>query len=902
MLEKLKNFHKGHPRQFKTGGKVALALLLIFVAGVIFSEVFLDKFIKKRIIKSVHESSQGLYTLEIGDLDTHIWTGNVEMEDLFLHQDTSILEGLQKKYPEENFGPIFIKSQSAEINHIRWLNYLFSKNLKVGVIKLESPEMVATGSAAQENIRSANKSFLELLPGIVAGFAGSLKIEGIHASNGKIRYDIQTPEGIFSQKAQDISIALDDILIDTIPRKQLLYSEDISFSLSNYILTTPRNEHNLRIGKIKGELSDSILLFQNIQFLQKDLKNPQKVLSKVEMKSLEGTGVTFRSFFYDKQIKINKIVSESPKVEGTIELQEKDKSQNKDEKFLVPSFLSDILQSFSINLISVRNGSVNNTILTSDGRITQKANSIFLDIAQISGQTLDTIQLKAPDDVSLSLKNYEIKMPDPNFDVSVKSFNASTITGKMRADQIKLSFSEVSTNEKVVSTIQATAITGDGFNFRKAIKEKNVILNQLVISSPQITIKETSLKERKQDKKFSGFLPESLPEAISSYIKTLNVNALHLNNGNIHYFVQQAGKLETHKVNDLNVQIKNINSKATDNKLDYKNIEARVGSYFFNTGKQRFTLTSGATYFSSEKNEAVIENIKIEQDHPPGKEEDHYTATIPVVRAFGFNAKEAASKGRVISKEVVVENLKLNILLHEGKSDKPDIALKMPNEIFRSLDFYLNLNTVRLNNALIAYNDATGERPILFDFENTKATIKNLTNDPKIMSRNNPAILQGHTFIMGKGKLDLTIKIPLLTENINGEYKGTFSGMEGNHFNNAFVSAGFNIQSGTIQPSNFEASIKEGTISGNLVFVYKNLKIKILSDDGTKSRLKSIIGNFTTKNSNPKDKEDAPEIVEISANRTPKDSFFSFLWSPIEQGIIKTVTKDRVYNKLQKLE
>jgi hypothetical protein len=56
--------------------------------------------------------------------------------------------------------------------------------------------------------------------------------------------------------------------------------------------------------------------------------------------------------------------------------------------------------------------------------------------------------------------------------------------------------------------------------------------------------------------------------------------------------------------------------------------------------------------------------------------------------------------------------------------------------------------------------------------------------------------------------------------------------------------------------------------------------------------MKSKMGNFIIKNSNPKNKKDEPETVSVKGTRNPEDSIFSLLWRPLKEGIIKTVSKD----------
>ncbi|MBX9851240.1 MAG: DUF748 domain-containing protein [Cytophagaceae bacterium] len=688
---------------------------------------YLDSFVKDQITKSVHESSQGLYSLKIDKLDAQFWSGAIDAEGLLLHQDTAVLKRLKEQSPRENFSNIHVSVKSVKIHHIRWLNYIFNNDLKVGKIVLQSPEMIVAGNSPSESVRSFNKNFIDLLPGIIAGFAGSLKIEEFIVESGNLSYDIKVEKGIISQKADKIFIDLKDILIDTIPAKKVLYSEDIKFNLSNYHLKTPDQAYSIKIGGISGSLSDSTLKLNELEFIQRDLLDPARILTHVNLESIQGSGVGFRNFFYGKDMMMNEIIIESPRIESITEISDEKSADGKgnkktDNKILIPPFISRVIQSFNINTISVRNGNLKNKIIFNQNSIAQSADKIFIDVLKVAGRTVDTINLAIPKGITVSFKNYTLA-----------------------------------------------------------------------------------------------------------------------------------------------------------------------------AGSERFHLRISNGHLSSQKSEVILKNVSMVQDHPPGMEANHYTCLIKEVLFQGLDLKKALYETEFIGEVIHVNDINFKFLLHEGKAIRPEYVQIMPNEIVKKLKLKFNIRQVNLNAAAISYSDDTGNKPILFTFEKLKARIVNLTNDPKLMSQKTPAVLTAETLILGKGKLNLRIEVPLLSDNFMCSYKGTFDGMDINGFNSVLAFAGVKTESGRIEPSTFDVKVSGGHAEGNMKLIYQDLKIKVLDKEGKTNKIKSLFGNFIIKNSNPKEKDEEPEIISIKGTRKPEDSFFSFLWRPIQEGIIKLVTKDSVY-------
>ncbi|MBX9853411.1 MAG: hypothetical protein K2X86_16820 [Cytophagaceae bacterium] len=166
---------------------VVISLAVLLLGGFIFIHFLLTPIVKKKIISSVYKSSGGLYNLQMEDFELRFWSGAVYMAKVKLKQDTILLNKLRKEDPSGNLSNIDIQINEVIISRIWWQNFLLNNSLKVGSVKINQPEFSFQAKAPSDTIKVGKKSFLDLLPGIVASFAGSLKIAELKIEQGKLQ-------------------------------------------------------------------------------------------------------------------------------------------------------------------------------------------------------------------------------------------------------------------------------------------------------------------------------------------------------------------------------------------------------------------------------------------------------------------------------------------------------------------------------------------------------------------------------------------------------------------------------------------------------------------------------------------------------------------------------------------
>jgi hypothetical protein len=522
---------KSEFRRFIRGLFITLfALIVILILSVYF---FLNAFVKHQIIASVHKTSNGLYKVEIGKLHAKFWSGGLIMKNVDIKQDTNRFKELAKNDTSFHMSKIHIKLEEVNISSIKWRNYIRNNNLKVGVIDIESPHFFLEGKISgkkNREIKEYNQDLLEFLPGIIASFAGSLKIQELKVKSGKLKYNLKVGNGVTKQTADHIDIDITEILIDTAAAKKALYSKDAILHFKNYKLITPHQHFHLNIEDVKGKISDSTLTIKKLKFIQKDSTLKTDLL-KLHIEEIKGTGVNFTRLIRDKKIDLRKLVFHSPSI--NLKDIEKPKGKSASPEGLpdvVPPFAKNFIDSLIMDTVALENGSMDTDIKTQKGHIIQHAEYVNVLLLRIF---LDTVNTKKKFEYYnsgyLDAKNYSISFTSNNSKIVVASVKASTRNQSVLLNNVRISqIHSHGPRQRYFFTNQISSINFYGFNFGSLVNHQKVIAEKTDINNMRLEIFLDEIKSHGSG--YSHNMPQDLMAKIKFYIllKKVNIHNSHL--------------------------------------------------------------------------------------------------------------------------------------------------------------------------------------------------------------------------------------------------------------------------------------------------------------------------------------------------------------------------------------
>lgn len=550
------------PEKHKTNRKLRLirfSFWFLLISGIlslilfIFVHFFLTPLVKKKIISTIYETSGGLYSLEIGHFNLQFWKGAVHMTDLNLRQDTIILNQLRKRDPSSNLSNINIKIANVRVSSVGWQNYLFNRSLEVGRVLIENPELNFEGRIPKDTIKISKQSFIDVLPGIIAGFAGSLKIQELTVSDGKLQYNVSDDVGISKQRADSINIHMEEIKIDTISPRKVLYTDHVHFRLKNYELVTSDNLYQLKVKEFSGSYADSLLNIDSIKFIPKQATGKNNDYFSIKIKQIKTTGIDFPLFFRDKKVSLGNAVIVSPEIilKYNLAFQKNDSLNSRN---FVEAALPYVGNSFKIKTLKVENGKIDSDISYVNESIQQKASNINLTLLQIK---IDTATLRHGHywkNLTIKLSDYEGKLHSKNLKINIDKIDAATTICDLSGIQIS-QLHPAGKSQQLFFKNHIKHIAMNGIDFHRLFRHREISINHMRISSMFLEVfRDRSLPSKQS---YTAQMPNELVRELSTYLR---LKKFVVSNGYIAYIdkspeLKEAAKITFEKTD---IEISNL--------------------------------------------------------------------------------------------------------------------------------------------------------------------------------------------------------------------------------------------------------------------------------------------------------------------------------------------------------
>ena len=120
-------------------------------------------------------------------------------------------------------------------------------------------------------------------------------------------------------------------------------------------------------------------------------------------------------------------------------------------------------------------------------------------------------------------------------------------------------------------------------------------------------------------------------------------------------------------------------------------------------------------------------------------------------------------------------------------------------------------------------------------------------------------------------------------------------GFDGSSINSFAMPLGIlKMEKGTLQKAQASISGDQWKAHGNVLVLYKNLKLALLEKDPGKKKLDKkdvttfLANNFVLKENNPASNDD-PREEKAEFKRIPDGGFFMLVWKTMMVGVLKTI-------------
>lgn len=497
------------------------------------------------------------------------------------------------------------------------------------------------------------------------------------------------------------------------------------------------------------------------------------------------------------------------------------------------------------------------------------------------------------------------------YKIDFKSINLNVITGSLALRDVTLTadtvvFDSLKTQKLAPAHIfelklKKLQITGVGILTAYFKKQANV--NAIILDKPSINMILNKVEKQPDTVKSE----KTLYEQISKTFNSLHIKTVKIVDADFDYINKTGLKKTKNSIKHLNISINDFlldSLSANDTSRFYytKDISFELAGYKSITKDKMYSMKVDTITGSVASKKITVKGLKLTPLYPEltfarkyNIQKDRYDLAFDKVEFNGVDFMGLNSDQKLRAKSLKIGPAKVEVFMSRESPPPPgfDKGQNYPHMALKRLNFPVDVDTVKLRNIDLKYSEynPASKKTGSVDFKSLTGNILNFTSDTLQLKRNNHAVADLNSLLMGTGNLNVKIDFNLTDKNGAFSYSGNLGSFDMKALNSLSKNLGLiEIESGNIQKVAFKANGNLRTATGSMSMLYTNLKVKLLSDNingkGTKEKgfLSFLANAVLVKDENPK-KGESPRTATMTNTRINSASFFNLMWKTVFIGI-----------------
>ncbi|HEY7192893.1 MAG TPA: hypothetical protein VH439_04055, partial [Gemmatimonadales bacterium] len=274
---------------------------------------------------------------------------------------------------------------------------------------------------------------------------------------------------------------------------------------------------------------------------------------------------------------------------------------------------------------------------------------------------------------------------------------------------------------------------------------------------------------------------------------------------------------------------------------------------------------------------------------------DRIRFSLDSLAAAGIQYRTLARTGEVHIRRVLLRGARFNVLSDKRLPAGLKKAHVTPQAAAQGTAPAVRIDTIVVDRSEISYleHKPKRERPGRLDFADLTGRISNVD----LPSSGSPLTIDLNTRLMGAGAMSVHATVPLDATDFRWNLTGRLGSMPASALN-GFLEETLPIRAkgGQIDSMIFVTSTTGGVSKTTLTPYYRDLGIDFVSQGGVTGFLKAGLiefgaNKFKVRTDNPEESNKPPRSAKTSRRYEPTQSWLSFLWLGLRDGLLKTVVK-----------
>lgn len=517
--------------------------------------------------------------------------------------------------------------------------------------------------------------------------------------------------------------------------------------------------------------------------------------------------------------------------------------------------------------------------------------------------------------ITRELKDLVLNSTDSLYRIEFTRVNTYFLLGNASVSDVKI-IPDTNIYNKLVALnrapnniyeIRLNKLTIRNFHPFSGYKNRELNIDQLLLEHPSVvmTNKQLDYNENRPAR------PRKSPyDYISKFLKKVSVETIDLRDISFKYVNKNQPVTETDSLNKLDITLKDwlIDAhSAVDTTRFYllKDVLVDLNDYRFATPDSLYHIEMNQLAFrastgllSVKKFGVVPRYSEMEFGRVAGYAKERFNIQMSDITLRGIDLLLYVRKQQLAANEMNIVDGYVSVFNNNELPSRGLVRMgKFPHQLLQLLKGKVSVNKLSLNNVDLNYAeyDSYTKQKGQISFENTSGTILNVTNDEKRKALNPIMTASLQSQMMGQGNMWVNFKFDLNAKDGAFSYDGQLANMEGSVLNRITKPLGMlQVKSGVVNKLIFNVVANENKAVGNMSFAYHNLSVGLLKKVAGKNRLVkqglfSMLANSLVINPDNPNAKGEFIAAPIYFERNPTNSFFSFVWQTLFQGIKYTV-------------
>jgi hypothetical protein len=886
------------------------------------------------------KTSDGMYELRFNDLEVSSAKAEIEIDSVSLKpllSDSAFVNKTIYRKPLLNIALSDLKAKEVNFDklllyqQIDWGKlYLNRPTLDIFVDKRKpkkpTPQISVIDSLVTDSLALVDTTSLQKTLRNLPLF---IKIDTFAIRDARLSYREQVEaasayaSGVNVHKVKQFNCLIPQIRLGEASIKDSIkydfYSPHIVLRLDDYEFREKNNTYKFGLKNVHSSFKDSQILIEDIYLKplisRKEFDHRHKFrkpLWDISLKSISAHEIDLEKLVFERKIDLQALHFNRPNIEMYVnKLKPKDSTKTRK---TIHEALRDVPIPVHVDTVLMYNANFRMKELGKKGESDHLAKDISLIGQQFTLDEDSLVRSNSKDllfteNIFFKISQYRFITPDKIHEIALSNVAADLSDSSLKVNHLsfKPRVSEaVFDSLKKFRALRVDAELGTfhakNIDFRRLFDGKGIVVKQLVLNKLNL-----DLYQNNDLPKRPGIKPKNLQQLIGQIPVEMSIDGFLLSNSSVNLRLIKKNKVRRHRADSVALMMRNfqINKTLRSNPALQKTLFAdevafRLKNYRTKTPNEVYNIGVEQIQGSTFKRSLILDKVTLESPFTDQEfkdyyqvQEDRFKIRTNQVKFNNIAYPELISKGQVKIQSVNVKRMIMDIFRDRREPPNPRKVV-MPNQQIRKIPFLLQVDTIRMSKSFVMYGEKVpggiGFGQVFFSDINAR-----ITNLRTRGAENTMTTIKANTRLMGRGFLETTIKVPLLSPEFKCAYRGQMGKMEAKFFNTMITANDhISIKRGKIRKVKFQVTVKDSLATGQLLAGYRKLKIRVLhkKNHQRKRGFITFIANLIIKRTNnlTKKRYKKGKIRYLFRKRGEyKNGFFGLLWRALSTGLVDTI-------------